>query len=205
MHVNSVQNSQLSAVCRKPWDHKTRFSALPLVFLSFQSLGFLSSFCYLIQKHMFIKAKGFRITRLPEVVTLRPWGNIPCRHCYSAAAFIPAPLTESHMVFTSVFSETTKTSQIFPITHNRAWCLTAKSTSQFFLTKNNLSNSVSYLQITQTSICVCSEVIHPTTRTHKACSRGPALLDTYIPLFHCGNFCQYRAAVYFACIMLSCL
>lgn len=91
MHVNSTQNRQLSAVCVKPWDHKTDFLPFHLCsgFLVFRASILLLLPCP--KSIWFIKAKGFRITRLPEAETSRPQGKIPCRHCYCFCCLYPSP------------------------------------------------------------------------------------------------------------------
>lgn len=61
------------------------------------------------------------------------------------------PLCQSHWQSDIWFCETTKTFQILPIAHHRAWCLMAKSSSWALPNKNNLSDRVPCLHITPIS------------------------------------------------------
>lgn len=140
-----------SALCRlhKTWDHKADFLFFQLC--SRFSVCRAPSFILLpwSKTVSFIKARGLSQNR----ETHRSWDfrDHKVKHhigiASASAAFVPVPLAEWQMASTPAFSETTKTFQILPIAHHRAWCLTAKSTSWVPPNKNNLSDRVLCLQI----------------------------------------------------------
>lgn len=91
------------------------------------------------------------------------------------------------MALTSAVSKTTKTFQILPIAHHRAWCLTAKSTSGALPNKNNLSDRVPCLQITPIS---AQKLQAQSQGQMKSVPRAQVLLVPH------DNFCLPRAAVF---------
>lgn len=204
-HGCEQQSSQLSADCIKQGTTRQiscSFTCVP----GFQSLELPSFFHYLDLK-LYLLSKP-EVSESWDSQELR-FEDYKVKHhvgtASASAAFMPVPLAEWHMAPTSAFSQTTKTFQILPSAHHRAWCLMAKSTSWVLPNKNNLRDRV---PLPTDNPNKCSEVAGSKPRQMKPVSQGSGLLDAHISSVHHGNFCLPRAAAYFACIiiiMLSCL
>ena len=150
----TVCRTASSAVCVKPWDHKTDFL---LFHLCSGFSVFRASILLLLpwpKSIWFIKAKGFRITRLPEVETSRPQGKIPRRHCYCLCCLYPSPTDRATYGFHICLQGDYENFSDLSYRAQQSLMSNGKIHLPVLPNKNNLSNRVPCLQITDAPICV---------------------------------------------------